>query len=47
MQDVLRYRKGLKSIKEPIWKKSKPEAEIVKTGLSGFGYRSIYLSQNR
>jgi hypothetical protein len=47
IQDVLRYVKGLKGIKEPKWKKSKLEAKIVKTGLSSFGYRSIQFSQNR
>jgi hypothetical protein len=47
IQDVLRYGKGLKGIKELIWKKSKVEAEVAKTGLSIFGYRSIQFSQNR
>jgi hypothetical protein len=36
IQNVLRHGKGLKSIKEPIWKKSKPEAEVTKIGLSDF-----------
>jgi hypothetical protein len=43
IQDVLRHEKGLKSIKKPRWKKSKPEAEVAKTdylildtGESGF-----------
>jgi hypothetical protein len=47
IQDVLRHRKRLKSIKEPRWKKYKPEVEVAKIGLSGFGYRSIRFSQNR
>jgi hypothetical protein len=34
IQGVLRYGKGLKSIKEPRWNKSKPKAEAAKTGLS-------------
>jgi hypothetical protein len=38
IQCVLRHGKGLKGIKEPRWKKSKPKAEAAKTGLSGFGY---------
>jgi hypothetical protein len=33
IQDVLRHEKGLKGVKEPRWKKSKPEAEVIKTGL--------------
>jgi hypothetical protein len=33
--------KILKGIKEPRWKKSKPKAEVTKTGLSGVGYQSI------
>jgi hypothetical protein len=41
IQCVLRHGKGLKGIKEPRWKKSKPKAEVAKTGLSGLGYRSI------
>jgi hypothetical protein len=41
IQDVLRHEKGLKSIKEPIWKESKPEAEVAKIRLSSFEYRSI------
>jgi hypothetical protein len=32
IQDVLRHGKGLKGIKELIWKKSKLEAEVAKTG---------------
>jgi hypothetical protein len=47
IQEVLRHGKWLKSIKRPIWKKSKLEAEVTKTGLSGFGYRSILFSRNR
>jgi hypothetical protein len=38
IQDILRYGKGIKNIKEPRWKKSKPEAEVAKTELCGFGY---------
>jgi hypothetical protein len=34
-------------IKEPRWKKSKPESKVAKTGLSGFRYRNIRFSQNR
>jgi hypothetical protein len=30
IQDVLRHEKGLKGIKEPRWKKSKPEVEVAK-----------------
>jgi hypothetical protein len=41
VQDVLRHEKILKSIKESRWKKSKLEAEVVKTGLFDFRYRSI------
>jgi hypothetical protein len=43
----LRHGKGLKGIKEPRWKKSKPKAKVTKTKLSGFGYWSIRFSQNR
>jgi hypothetical protein len=46
-QGVLHHEKGLKSIKEPIWKKFKPKVKAAKTGLSGFGYWSIRFSQNR
>jgi hypothetical protein len=38
----LRYGKGIKNIKEPRWKKFKPEAKVAKTGLCGFGYQSIW-----
>jgi hypothetical protein len=37
----LRHEKGVRSIKEPRWKKSKPKAEITKIRLSSLGYRSI------
>jgi hypothetical protein len=47
IRGVLRHEKGLKSKKEPRWKKSKPKAEATKTGPSSFGYRSIRFSQNR
>jgi hypothetical protein len=47
IQDVMRHGKGLKGINEPIWKKSKPEAEVAKTELSDFGYQSIQFSQNK
>jgi hypothetical protein len=38
IQGVLRHGKVLRSIKEPRWKKSEPEADAVKTRLFGFGY---------
>jgi hypothetical protein len=44
IQDVLRHRKILKGIKEQRWEKSKPKADVAKTGLSSFGYRSIRFS---
>jgi hypothetical protein len=44
---VLRHEKILKSIKESIWRKSKPKAEVAKIGVSGFGNRSVRFSQNR
>jgi hypothetical protein len=47
IQDIFRHEKGLKDIKEPRWKKFKPKAAAVKTGLSDFGYRSIWFFQNR
>jgi hypothetical protein len=37
----LRHGKEARRIKEPIWKESKPKAEVAKTELSDFGYRSI------
>jgi hypothetical protein len=40
IQSVLGYGKGLRSINEPIWKKSKPKVKTTKTGLSSLGYRS-------
>jgi hypothetical protein len=46
IQDFLRHGKGIKSIKEPRWKESKPEDEVTKTRLSSFGYQSIRFSQN-
>jgi hypothetical protein len=46
IQGVLRHGKGLKGIKEPRWKKSKPKAEAAKSGPSDFGYQSIQFSQN-
>jgi hypothetical protein len=33
----LRNGKGITSIKESRWKKSKPKAEVAKTGLSSLG----------
>jgi hypothetical protein len=36
IQCVLRHGKGLRNIKEPRWKKSKPKAEAIKTGWSDF-----------
>jgi hypothetical protein len=36
--------KILKGVKEPRWKKSKPKAEVAKTGLPDFGYQSIRFS---
>jgi hypothetical protein len=47
IQSVLRREKGLRSIKESRWKKSKPKAEAAKIKLSNFGYRSIRFFQNR
>jgi hypothetical protein len=44
IQDILRHEKGLKSIKEPRWKKSMPKAEAAKTRLSGFSYPNIQFS---
>jgi hypothetical protein len=41
IQSVLKHGKGLRSIKEPRWKKSKSKAKSTKIGLSGLGYRSI------
>jgi hypothetical protein len=41
IQCVLSHEKLIKGIKEPIWKKSKPKAEVAKSGLSSFGYLSI------
>jgi hypothetical protein len=38
---MLRHGKGLKSTKEPGWKKSKPKAEAAKAEVSDLGYRSI------
>jgi hypothetical protein len=40
-------KKGLRSIKEPIWKKSKPKAEAAKIRWFGFGFRRVSFSQNR
>jgi hypothetical protein len=37
IQGVLRHGKGLKGIKEPKWRKSKPKVEAAKTGLFDFG----------
>jgi hypothetical protein len=42
IQGVLRHGKGLRGIKEPRWKKSKPKVVATKTGVSGFGYMSIW-----
>jgi hypothetical protein len=47
IQGVLRHEKGLKGIKEPRWKKSKPKAEAVKTGLSGLGNWTIWFFLKR
>jgi hypothetical protein len=44
IQGILRHGKGLKGIKEPRWKKSKPKAKAAKIGLSNFGYQSIQFS---
>jgi hypothetical protein len=41
IQGVLRHGKGLRSIKEARWKKSKPKTKAAKTELSDLGYRSI------
>jgi hypothetical protein len=40
-------KKILKSIKEPIWMKSKPKSEVAKTGLCDFGNQIVQFSQNR
>jgi hypothetical protein len=47
IQCVLKHEKGLKGIKGPGWKKMMQEVKVAKTGLSGFGYRSILFFQNR
>jgi hypothetical protein len=47
IQDVLGHGKGLRSIKEPRWKKSKPKDEAAKTRLSSLGYWSVRIFQNR
>jgi hypothetical protein len=47
IQDILRHEKILKSEKEPIWRKSKPKAEVAKTKLPGFKNRSARFLQNR
>jgi hypothetical protein len=44
IQCVLRHENELRSIKEPRWKKSKPKAEAVKTGWSGFGFWGLRFS---
>jgi hypothetical protein len=41
IQDVLRHEKGLTSVNETRWKKSKAKDEAAKTGLFDFGFRSI------
>jgi hypothetical protein len=43
----LRYGKGVRSIKEPRWKKFKSKVEVAKTRLSGLRYWSIQFFQNR
>jgi hypothetical protein len=45
IQGVMRHGKGLKGIKEQ--KMEEIHAKAAKTGLSGFGYRSIQLSKYR
>jgi hypothetical protein len=47
IQGVWRHWKGLKGIKAPRWKKSKPKAEAAKTGLSGMGYQTIWFFLKR
>jgi hypothetical protein len=47
IQSVLRHEKRLRSIKEPIWKKSKPKAEAAKIRWFGFGFWRVPFSQNR
>jgi hypothetical protein len=47
IQEVLRHGEILKGAKEPRWRKSIPKAEVTKTVLFNFGYRSIWFSQNR
>jgi hypothetical protein len=46
IQGALKDEKGLKRTKGPRWKKTEQEVEVIKTLLSGFGYRSIWFSQN-
>jgi hypothetical protein len=47
IQGVLRNEKGLKSVKKPRWKKSKPKAKATKTEPFGFRFRDVQFSQNR
>jgi hypothetical protein len=47
IQCVLRHGKGLRSIKEPRWKKSKSKAEATKTRWSSFIFWRVQFSQNR
>jgi hypothetical protein len=41
IQGVLRHGKGLKCVKKPRWKKSKPKVKAAKIGLSSFGFWSV------
>jgi hypothetical protein len=45
IKDVLRPVKILKGDMEPLEKDSKPKAEVIKTGMSGFGKRSVRVFQ--
>jgi hypothetical protein len=47
IQRILRHEKGLRSNKEPRWKKSKSEAQAAKTRWSGFGFWRVRFSLNR
>jgi hypothetical protein len=45
IKDVLRPVKILKGDMEPLEKDSKPKAEVTKTGMCGFGKRSVRVFQ--
>jgi hypothetical protein len=44
---VLKHDKGPKGIKGPRWKKTKQEAKVTKTRLSGYSYRNTWFYQNK